>query len=111
MEASGPEVATWLVYSSEQTTSPNMGQVDLNAVKCFWKPIYEIPLVTDVKKGLLKIMEAKDLNRLGFEPEHVQVLLHSAICELGPKNFKGLHQADLYAVMYWGTADLRKLEN
>ena len=52
-----------------------MFEVDLNAVKCFQihggKPISEIPLVTAIKKGLLKIMEAKDLNHLEFEPEHV----------------------------------------
>ena len=58
-------------------------------------------------------MEAKDLNHLGFEPEHVQVLLHNAICELGPQNFVGLRQAALYALMFWGTArfeEVRELE-
>ena len=45
-------------------------------------------------------MEAKDLNHLGLEPEHVQVLIHNAICELEPQNFVGLCQAALYAVMY-----------
>ena len=48
---------------------------DMNAVKCFQKhagkPISQIPLVTAVKKGLSKIMEAKDSNGLGLEPEHV----------------------------------------
>ena len=117
MEASGPDVATWLVYRSEQTTSPNMVESDLNAVKCFCKhankPISEIPLVTAVKKGLLKIMEAKDLNHLGLEPEHAQVLIYNAICQFGPQNFVGLCRAALYAIMYWGTArveEVRELE-
>ena len=99
MEASGPDVATWLVFRPVQTTSPNIVEADLNAVKCFrkhaGKPISKIPLVTTVKKGLLKIMEAQDLNCLGLEPEHVQVLIHNAICELRPQNFVGLHQATL----------------
>ena len=54
MEASGPDIATWLVFRSEQTTSPNMVEVDLNTVKCFrkhaGKPISKIPLVTAVKR-------------------------------------------------------------
>ena len=108
MEASGPDVATWLVFRSEQTTSPNIVEVDLNVVKCFRKhagePSSEIPLVTGVKKGLLKIMEAKDLNGLGFEPGHVHVLIHNAISELEPQNFVDLSQATLYAVIYRRTA-------
>ena len=63
--------------------------------------------------GLLKIMEAKNLNCLGFEPEHVQCLIHNAIYELGPQNFMGLRQAALYALMFWGTArfeEVRELE-
>ena len=54
MEASGPDIATWLVYRNEQTTSPNMVEVDLNAFKYFWKhankPISDIPLVTAIKR-------------------------------------------------------------
>ena len=54
MKATGPEVATWLVFRSEQTTSPNMVEANLNAVKCFrkhaGKPISKIPLVTAVKR-------------------------------------------------------------
>ena len=92
-----------------------MVEVDLNAVKCLrkhaGKPISEIPLVTAVKKGLLKIMEAQDLNHLGLEPEHVQVLIHNAICELGPQNFVELRQAVPYAVMYRELLDLRRLES
>ena len=36
MEAFGPDVATELIYRSEQTTSPNM-VANLSAVKCFLK--------------------------------------------------------------------------
>ena len=35
MEASGRDIATWLVYRSEQTSSPNMIEANLKAVKCF----------------------------------------------------------------------------
>ena len=35
MEASGQELATWLVFRSEQTSSPNMLEADLKAVKSF----------------------------------------------------------------------------
>ena len=35
MEASGQELATWLVFRAEQTSSPNMLEADLKAVKCF----------------------------------------------------------------------------
>ena len=35
MEALGQELATWLVFRSEQTSSPNMLEADLKAVKCF----------------------------------------------------------------------------
>ena len=52
------------------------------------KPISEIPLLTAVKKGLLKIMEANNLNHMGLEPEHVQDLIHNIICELGPQNLR-----------------------
>ena len=61
----------------------------------------------------MKIIEAQNLNHLGLEPEHVQVLIHNSTYEFGPQNFVGLHQAALYAVMYWGTArfeEVRKLE-
>ena len=35
MEASGQDLATWLVFRSEQTSSPNMLESDLKAVKCY----------------------------------------------------------------------------
>ena len=35
MEALGQELATWLVFRSEQTSSPNMLEADLKAVKSF----------------------------------------------------------------------------
>ena len=35
MEVSGPELATWLVFRAEQTSSPNMLDSDLKAVKSF----------------------------------------------------------------------------
>ena len=90
-EASEPDVATWGVLRCEQTTSLNMIEANLNAVKCFWcytnNTISDIPLDTVIKRGQLKIMEAKDLNHLGLEPEHMQCLIHSAIYKFGPQNF------------------------
>ena len=35
METSGWDLATWVVFRSEQTSSPNMLESDLKAVKCF----------------------------------------------------------------------------
>ena len=35
LEASGPVVATWLVYRAEQTSSPNVLESDLKSIKCF----------------------------------------------------------------------------
>ena len=55
-------------------------------------------------KGLLKILDAKALNCLGFEPEMVQVLLKLAIESKGIKDFVGLRQVALYTSMYWCTA-------
>ena len=72
MEASGRDIATWLVYRSEQTSSQNMREADLKAVKCFRhhanKPLSDLPLVYSVLKGLLKNIKAKEVNCLGFEP-------------------------------------------
>ena len=58
-------------------------------------------------------MEAKPLNRLGLEPDMVQVLIREAINENGPESFVGIRQAAIYALMYWGTArfeEVRELE-
>ena len=49
-------------------------------------------------------MEADDLNRLGFEPEHVQILIKIAIEENGAENFESFKQAALYVTMSWCTA-------
>ena len=46
-------------------------------------------------RGVLKIMEAKDLNCFGLEPEHIQCLLISAIDEKGPANFVGLFNTQI----------------
>ena len=35
LEASGPVVATWLVYRAEQTSSPNVLESELKSIKCF----------------------------------------------------------------------------
>ena len=34
-EASGPIVAAWVAYRAEETTSPNVLEMDLKSVKCF----------------------------------------------------------------------------
>ena len=64
MEASGQDIATWLVYRSEQTSSPNMLEADLKVIKCFRhsanKPVSDLPLVNSVLKGLLKTKETKE---------------------------------------------------
>ena len=103
-EASRPDITTWVVYRSEQTSSLNMVEANVIAVKCFWchanKPISELPLVDSVIKGLLKNMVTKELNHLCLEPEMVQRLIHDAIYELSSDNFVGIRQAALYALMY-----------
>ena len=58
--------------------------------------------MTAVGKDLLKILEAEDLNRLGFEQEHIQCLLKSAMTENEVGNFVSLRQAALYTALYWG---------
>ena len=92
-----------------------MIEADLNAVKCFLhhanKPIPDIPIITAVTKDIHKIMETQDWNRLGFEPEHVQCLIHTAITENGPDNFVGLWQAALNSVMFWGSACFEKVKD
>ena len=72
----------------------------------------KIPLVDAVLKGLLKTKEAKEMFRLGLEPEMVQCLIHNAIYKFGPDSFVGIRQAAIYALMYWATArfeEVRKL--
>ena len=90
-----------------------MVEGDLKAIKCFrkhaGKPLSEIPLIPNVMAGILKNMEADSLNRLGFEPEHVQCLFKAALAENGPENFVGIRQAALYAAMYWGTARFEEI--
>ena len=75
MEASGQDIATWLVFRSEQTSSPNMLEADLKTIKCFNqsanKPVSDLPLVDSILKGLLKTKEAKELFHLGLDPELV----------------------------------------
>ena len=72
MEVSGQELATWLVFRSEQTSSPNMLESDLKAVKSFRqaanKPFLDFYIADATLRGLLKDMEAKLLTRLGLEP-------------------------------------------
>ena len=83
MKAQGLDVALWLVHRSEETQSPGMVQRYLQAVWCFRKnagfTLGKIPLVSAVMKGLLKILDAKALNHLGFEPEMVQVIIKLSI--------------------------------
>ena len=114
MEASGQDLATWVVFRSEQTFSPNMLESDLKAVKCFRqsanKPISDPHIADSVLKGLLKTKEAKLLFRLGLEPEMVQILIHNAIYEIGPDSFVGIRQAANYAMMYWGTARFKEVK-
>ena len=55
-------------------------------------------------KGLLKTLDAKSLNRMGFELEMVQVLLKLSLEEKGSRDFVGLRQAAQYVIMYWFTA-------
>ena len=103
MEASGQELATWLVFRSEQTSSPNMLESDMKAIKCFRqannKPFLDFYIADATLRGLLKDMEAKLLFHLGMEPEMVQVLIHNAIYESGPDSFVGIRQAAIYAMM------------
>ena len=58
MKASGQDIATWIVFRSEQTSSQNMLEADLKVVKCFRqtanKPILDFSIADSVLKGLLK---------------------------------------------------------
>ena len=113
MLATESDVSIFLVQRSEETDSPNMVEGDLKAIRCFrkqaGKPLGAIPLIPNVMAGILKNMEAGSLNRLGFEPEHVQYLFKAALSENGPDNVVGIRQAALYAAMYWGTARFEEI--
>ena len=67
MESSGQDIATWLVFRSEQTSSPNVLEADLKVIKCFRhsanKPVWDYSIADSVLKGLLKNKEAKSLSR------------------------------------------------
>merc|ERR1712237_7693 len=107
--ATGPEVAVWLVQRSEDTKSAGMVQGDLQAVRCFCRnagfPMDRIPIVTAVMKGLNKILDTEELNRIGFEPEMIQILLSLALLDKEATNdFVNQRQAALYVIMYWCTA-------
>ena len=58
MEASGWDIASWLVCRSEQTSSPNMLESDLKAIKCFRcsanKHVSDLPFVDSVLEGFSK---------------------------------------------------------
>ena len=45
MEASGMDIALWLVFRAEQTSSPNVLEADLKVIKCFRhsvnKPVWD----------------------------------------------------------------------
>ena len=75
MEALGQELATWLVFRSKQTPSPNMLEANLKAVKSFRqaakKPFVDFYIADATLRGLLKDMEAKLMTRLGLEPDMV----------------------------------------
>ena len=104
MEVSGLELASWLVYRAEQTSSPNVLESDLKSVKSFRlaakKPIKNFYIAEATLKGILKKLEAKPLWGLGLEPEIVQVLIHNSISKNGPESFVGIRQAAIYALMY-----------
>ena len=115
MEALGQGLATWLVFRAQQTSSPNMLEADLKAVKCFSqaanKPFVDYYAADATLQGLLKEMEAILLSCLGLEPDMIQVLIHEAINENGPESFLGIRQVVIYALMYWAQPDLRKFRN
>ena len=66
-------------------------------------------MVAAVTKGLLKIMEGNNLNRLGFKPEHVYCLIKNTIVEKELNNFVDMHQSAFYIVMFWGTDHLEEV--
>ena len=75
METSGQDIANWLVYILERTSSPNVLDANLKVIKCFRysanKPVWDFSIADSVINGLLKTKEAKPLSHLGLEPEMV----------------------------------------
>merc|ERR1712030_96551 len=64
-----------------------------------------IPIVTAVMAGLKKVLDTEELNRLGFEPEMIQILLNLALLDREATNdFVNQRQAALYVIMYWCTS-------
>ena len=61
-EASGPIIATWVVYRAEETSSPNVLESDLKSIKCFRLtaklPIENFYIAEATLMGCLKKMEA-----------------------------------------------------
>ena len=114
MEASGQDIATWIVFRSEQTSSPNMLEADLKVVKYFRqtakKLIFDFPIADSVLKGLLKTKEAKPQFHLGLEPEMVRRIIHTANYQFGSDSFVGIRKSAIYAMMYWGTARFEEVK-
>ena len=83
MEASGRDIATCIVFRSEQTSSPNMLEAYFKVIKCFRhsanRPVLDFHIADSVLKGLLNTKEAKPLFHLSLEPEMVQQLIHNPI--------------------------------
>ena len=56
-EASGTDLALWLMFRAEQTSSPNVLEADLKVIKYFRqsanKPVEDFPEADSVLKGLL----------------------------------------------------------
>ena len=114
MEVSGPELATWLVHRTEQTSSPNVLESDLKSVKSFRlaakRPVKNYYIAEATLMGLLKKLEAKPRLCLGLEPEIVQILIQNAISENGLESFVGIRQAVIYALMYYVTARFEEIK-
>ena len=114
MEALGQELATWLVFRSEQTSSRNVLEANLKAVKSFRqaanKPFVNFYIAYATLRGLLKDMEAKPLTCFRFEPDMVQVLIYNTNYENGSDSFVGIRQAAIYALMYLGTARFEEVK-
>ena len=87
-----------------------MVEGDLQAVRCFRRnagfPLDRIPVIASVMKGLKRtVLETEELNRIGFEPEMIQILLGLALLDKEDTNtFVNQRQAALYIIMYWCTA-------
>ena len=102
MEVSGVELATWLVFRAEQTSSPNMLESDLKTVKCFRQSAI-IPILFSYIQASLK-NKAKLLFLLDLEPKIAKILIHNSVYEFISCNFVRIRLATTYALMYWSTA-------